>query len=98
MQLTSVFLSERNRILLLAAALVFLLTQTLILQHSHNGDLSLHPDCQICLKLGSQNNVTIAKSSVPDFRAAVIRYRFSVPVLPFNAVPAPRSRAPPVAA
>ncbi|MCB1672459.1 MAG: hypothetical protein R3F41_08200 [Gammaproteobacteria bacterium] len=98
MQLTSVLLSQRNRLLLLAAALVFVLTQTIIQQHSHEGDLSLHPDCQICLKLGSQNNPTVAKFSVPDLPVSTVRFQVIVPDLPFIAVPAPRSRAPPHAA
>ena len=81
--------------MLLAAALVFLLTQTIDLQHSHDGDLSLHPDCQICLKLGSFNDISLAKPQLPEPTVFIVGENADVQSLLFRAVPSPQSRAPP---
>ena len=79
MQVTHLFNSNRNRLLILVAACVFVFAQTIDLQHSHDGDLSLQADCQVCLKLGSQSDVSIAKSEAPP--AAIVAVHFQSNVL-----------------
>ena len=78
MQVTRLFNSKRNRLLILIAACVFVFTQTIDLQHSHDGDLSLQADCQICLKLGSQTDIAIAKSEAPQVALAVVHFQSNV--------------------
>lgn len=90
------FTSNRNRLLVLAAALVYLLSQTADLQHSHNGDLNLQSDCQICLKLGTQNDATLAQVNVPDVSFDETVYQTILPRLVVQSLLAPRTRAPPV--
>ena len=75
MQVTRFFNSNRNRLVILVAACVFVFTQTIDLQHSHQGDLKLQADCEVCLKLGSQNDVTIAKSEAPQAAFAVVSFQ-----------------------
>ncbi|MEZ5492833.1 MAG: hypothetical protein R3F50_21355 [Gammaproteobacteria bacterium] len=92
---TGLLTSRRNRSWLLVAALVFLLVQTITLQHTHEGDLSLHPDCQICLKLGTQNDVAVADSVLLTVTVARYWLQFELPQRVFGVLPSPRSRAPP---
>ena len=97
MYLTRLLSSNRNRLTLLAAAFVFVLVQTITLQHSHDGDLSIHVDCQICLKLGSQDDVTVLQSAASEADLLTSIPKVFVPNPNALVAPRPRSRAPPQA-
>ena len=79
MQVTRLFNSFRNRLLILLAAGVFVFTQTIDLQHSHEGDLKLQADCQVCLKLGSQNDVVIATPGDLLVALAAAHFQLNIP-------------------
>ena len=95
MQVTRLYKSNRNRLLIVVAALLFVFTQTLDLQHTHDGDLNLQVDCQVCLKLGSQNDVAIAKSEDPQTTVAVVYFQSNVLNSVFETVRTYSPRAPP---
>lgn len=78
MQVTNLFNSCRNRLLILVAAFVFVFTQTIDLQHSHGGDLELQADCQICLKLGSHNDISLAGSVAIQAESAETQFQSTV--------------------
>lgn len=80
---------------MLAAALVFVVSQTIDLQHHHDGDLSLEVDCQICLKLNSQNDSTLAKSNSLQVAHATIYFLTTVPDLFIRSNATHRPRGPP---
>jgi len=95
MHLFSISTSRRSRLLLFAAAVIYLLSQTIVLQHTHDGDLNLHADCQICMKLGSQNDVALATSSLPQVDLVETEFLTLLPDLTPASIKAPNSRAPP---
>lgn len=95
MQVTRLYSSNRNRLLILVAACVFLFTQTIDLQHSHGGDLNLQSDCHVCLKLGSQHDLAVAKPA--DLQTAFVAVHFQSTVLTpvFRTVHSYSPRGPP---
>jgi hypothetical protein len=95
MHLVTIFKSHRSRLLMLAAAVIYLLSQSIDLQHTHDGDLNLHADCQICMKLGSQNDVAVAASALPQVEAADNEFRTTLPDLTVASIKGHNSRAPP---
>lgn len=65
------------------------------LNHSHDGDVQTRFDCEICLKVGSLEELTLAGDVS---LAAIIRtpmLEAAVFSLPFLAGPSPTARAPP---
>ncbi len=95
MHLVRIFKSQRSRLLMLAAAVIYLLAQSIDLQHTHDGDLNLHADCQICMKLGSQNDVALAASDLPQVDAADDEFFAILPQLTGSSVNGQNARAPP---
>ena len=49
-----------GKFLALSFVLVFLFAQGASLLHSHAGDLKKHVDCELCLKVGSGDDVVVA--------------------------------------
>lgn len=94
-QVTRQFLSPRSRLFMLAAALLFLLTQTVVLQHTHDGDLQRHGDCQICLKAGSKHDLAVAGGIAERVPVATHPYLVTVVNTVDRDVPLQKSRAPP---
>lgn len=78
--------------------LSLLFMQSVDLTHSHNGDVQTRFDCEICLKVGSLEELAIGD----DFRQlAVIRtqiFEARLYSLPFLASPSRIARAPPAQA
>lgn len=95
MHVTRFLNSNRNRLLLFAAACVFVFTQTLDLQHSHSGDLSSQVDCEVCLKLGNQNGIAVAKLEIPQLTLTVAYLQESVVGSVSRAIRSYSPRAPP---
>jgi hypothetical protein len=89
------FNSGHHRLLMLAAALVYVLSQTVDLQHSHDGDLSLQSDCFICLKLGSQHNAVATPELVPVIASGFVSFTFPLVETTSGALFHTRARAPP---
>jgi len=95
MQMTSLFGHKRSRVLILVASLVYLLSQTVDLQHTHEGDLNLHADCQICLKLGSQGDATVVDVATPPSGSGGDVFDSALQEPALQSVLKPNSRAPP---
>ena len=95
MQMTSLIRHRRSRVLMLVAALVYLLSQTIDLQHTHDGDLNLHADCQICLKLTSQSDASIVQVAAPPLESGSIGLDSTLQEPTIQSVLKPNSRAPP---
>lgn len=85
----------KTALLLGMLCLSLLLGQGLDLTHSHDGDVQASFDCEICLKTGSLEDLTIGN----DVNlASVIRTQLfeAAPLsLPFLALPSRNARAPP---
>ena len=96
MHMTSLFNSSRSRLLIAVAALVYLLSQSLDLLHSHDGDLNLQADCQICLKLGSQSDAAIAQVAIVPLQTGHSEYQAFLPGPSVRPVLKSHSRAPPL--
>jgi len=78
-------------------ALCLLLAQSVDLVHNHDGAPDRRLDCEVCLKLGSNTVAAPAAgfSLEPGPNWSVVT-DYTV-TAPFIALPAPRSRAPPLA-
>ena len=68
--------SSAGKALLALVCVLFLTAQAIDLSHSHGNDLSQQADCDICLKLGSEDDVLVngaepiveaAHSEQPEF-------------------------------
>jgi hypothetical protein len=94
-QVTRQFLSPRSRLFMLAAALLFLLSQAVVLQHTHDGDLQRHADCQICLKAGSKHDLAVVGGIAEPAPVAMYSYLAAVVNTVDRDVPLQKSRAPP---
>ena len=53
-------------VLALSFLLVFLLSQSFLLLHTHGGDLNKHFDCAICVNLGSGDDAPTLTVYLPD--------------------------------
>lgn len=96
MQLVRLFNARYSRLLVLTAALVYLLSQTADLQHTHDGRLNLQSDCHICLKLGSSDDAALLTVLLPVVTApGSIQTEYSS-TYHFLSVLTARARAPPV--
>ncbi len=77
--------------------LAVITAQTLVLQHDHDGDLTHHVDCSICVKQGGETDALTVVIGMPKvFRHAVIptpELNFFLSVTPLVT----RSRGPPLA-
>lgn len=78
---------------LLVFSLVF--AQAVSLNHSHDGEVRDQVDCEICLKVGSSDDVLISDNAVA-FAAAPSAYISSFKIAAFSiAAPTASARAPP---
>lgn len=89
--------TRKHYLVCLLAVCALLLSQTIALQHSHDGDLNLRYDCHVCLKLGSAGDAIPV--TVIDFTATSQVLVFHVvPVqMPQRELPLRSARAPPQA-
>ncbi len=84
-------------VLALSFLLVFLLSQSLTLLHTHAGDLNKQYDCAICLNLGSGDDAPTLSVSRPDILLTPQEY-FDPAEQPAYSWPiSARSRSPPPA-
>ena len=95
MNLTRIKRLPGRRGIFLLAALALVVSQTLALEHTHNGDLQLRFDCQLCVKLSSADDAIPVSLVVVELERQNPDY-----VEPFHAVivaaqPSPVARAPP---
>ncbi len=82
-------------VLALSFLLVFLLSQSFLLLHSHAGDLNKHIDCAVCLNLGSGDDAPALTVYRPDIRPLQPQYP-ELATLPTLTWPVPaKSRSPP---
>src|SRR5690606_17468998 len=81
----------------LVLSFLLLASQGAALSHSHS-DLHLHPDCNLCLKLGSNDDVLPAVSSASAPSIPQHQYREPLVVRPAEHVLPARSRSPPASA
>lgn len=88
----------RRSWLALTAGLLLLLVQSINLQHQHDGDLNLQPECQICMKLGSSGTGPLASQTLPAAETGWVPYHSTLPALRLLTTQAPQSRAPPLLA
>jgi len=83
--------------LLALLCVLFIAAQTVGLSHSHEGDLSLQADCDVCLKLTSDDDLIVA-SDITKFGAPVaIETEFSSTSWIFQGYFRAQARAPPLA-
>jgi hypothetical protein len=84
---------------LLRAALVLtlLFAQAVSLNHTHNGDLNDRVDCDICLKIGSNDDALISASSLPVIKASSTVYSLEPSSTLGSALIRATARAPPLA-
>jgi hypothetical protein len=95
MLLVRLLRSRRCHLLVLTAGLVYLLTQSAGLQHTHDGRLDLQSDCHICLKLGTADDGIPVAYAVQAIDATAQSYPAPALNLVFLSAPTARSRAPP---
>ena len=95
----SVAARDRFRSLPLAAVvcLLLLFLQSAALSHSHDNDLHVRFDCDICLKIGSSTDVAAAGHVDIPVSPIEFEWRDAVTELPFLPLLDIRSRAPPQA-
>ena len=89
---------KRRQLLWLAPiiALCLLLAQSVDLVHNHDGELDQRFDCEICLKLGSNAVAAVTADFSFDLSPDSQAVAGKAAAAPFIALPAPRSRAPPL--
>jgi len=91
----AVLRSKAAKSLLVSLCLLFLTAQTAGLSHSHDGDLRLQADCDICLKLSSDDETAVAKSLADAPFATSTSPTFFLPAWDDLDTPVARARAPP---
>ncbi len=79
---------------LFCALLLFVQGASLI--HTHQGELQLQTDCEICLKVGSFDDIMPASKVLPDTRALLRVFDSPVISLVTLSPPPRQARAPPV--
>lgn len=80
---------------LLVCSLLF--TQTVSLGHSHDGDLRDQIDCEICLKVGSNDDSVVSTSELPIVKSTASSFQVLLPTAVHTVARAPSARAPPQA-
>jgi len=85
-----------SRALPLLLLLAVFSSQLLTLQHDHEGDLSHHTDCVVCLKLKTGSDFLASASALPEVVKHASDIDSSLPALAAADVPAANSRAPPL--
>ena len=95
----SVAARDRFRSLPLAAVvcLLLLFVQSAALSHSHDNDLQVRYDCDICLKIGTSTDAVAAGHVDIPVSPIEFEWRDAVTELPFLPLRDLRSRAPPQA-
>lgn len=83
--------------LLALLCVLFIAAQTVGLSHSHEGDLSLQADCDVCLKLNSDDDVIVASDSIKLGAPVAIEVELSSTSWIFQGNFRAQARAPPLA-
>ena len=74
---------------------LFLSTQTQGLAHSHDGDLSLQPDCEVCLKVSTDDEVVQSSSNGKSDLTPPTAIEYTGNDVAVQSVLARQARAPP---
>ena len=84
---------------LLRGVLVFalLFVQAVSLNHTHSGELTDSVDCDICLKIGSSDDVLVSTTELPLVKAPSTTYSGQTLEPLFSATFRATARAPPLA-
>ena len=91
----AVLRSKAAKSLLACLFLLFLNKQIAGLSHSHDGGLRLQADCDICLKLSTDDEAAVSKNLVAAPFATSTSPTFFLPVWDDLDTPVARARAPP---
>ena len=83
--------------LLTLLCVLFIAAQTVGLSHSHEGGLSLQADCDVCLKLTSDDDLIVASDSTKFGAPVAIETEFSSTSWIFQCYFRAQARAPPLA-
>ena len=89
--------SKAAKSLLACLCLLFLTAQMAGLSHSHDGSLRLQADCDVCLKLSTDDEAAVSKNLVAAPFATSTSPTFFLPVWDDLDTPVARARAPPSA-
>lgn len=83
-------------VLILLLVLMLLGSQSVILQHNHDGDLSRHADCSVCIKQGSDSD--FISPTISLFTGEKYSWPSSAPIQnsPVSPLYAFHSRGPPI--
>ena len=91
----SVLRSKAAKSLLACLCLLFLTAQMAGLSHSHDGNLRLQADCDVCLKLSTDDEAVVNKSLADAPFANTTSFKNVLPAWNYLGVPVARARAPP---
>ena len=91
----AVLRSKAAQLLLACLCLLFLTAQMAGLSHSHDGDLRLQADCDVCLKLSTDDEAAVSKNLVAATIATPTSPTFFLPAWDDLDTPVARARAPP---
>ena len=89
--------SKAAKSLLACLCLLFLTAQMAGLSHSHDGSLRLQADCDVCMKLSTDDEAAVSKNLVAAPFATSTSPTFFLPVWDDLDTPVARARAPPSA-
>lgn len=92
--------SSQSRVSFALAAFlvtVLLCSQAIALQHSHQGDLTHHFDCSICVKQNNNSDFLLPSADVPFAVLATEELASLAPQLVSSTAIVANSRAPPLA-
>lgn len=84
-------------LLALSFLLIFLLSQSFLLLHTHGGDLNKHFDCAICVNLGSGDDAPTLTVYLPDVLPTQQQYLESTTPSVHSWPISAKSRSPPQA-
>ena len=85
----------RRRGLVLLAALALVVSQAIALEHTHDGDLKLRVDCQLCVKLSAGDESIPVSITVLALEHSAPEYIEPIHCAVFTTLPVPTARAPP---
>ena len=91
----AVLRSKAAKSLLACLCLLFLTAQTAGLSHTHDGDLRLQVDCDVCMKLSTEDEAAVDKSLADAPFATSTSPTFFLSAWDDLDTPVARARAPP---
>ncbi len=86
---------QKMRVLPVFLLLTLLGSQLLTLQHDHDGDLSHHADCSVCIQLKTGTDTLIASGLMPQAVSHSDAIASAIPALQFASLLPAKSRSPP---